>query len=59
MENKNCPNCIKRQNSNTKIIEFVCKKSGVKCTESACPYERDNYEENYGMNLYNKNHFDY
>ena len=60
MENKNCPNCIKRLNSNTKIMEFVCKKSGLKCYALECPYKRDDYEDNYGIDsFYKKPHFDY
>ena len=59
MENKNCPNCIKKINSNTKNMEFVCKKSGLKCNLSTCPYERDEYDDHYDMNLYDKKSFDY
>ena len=59
MEDKKCPNCIKKENPKTKLYEFVCRKNGSKCNTSACPYERDNYEDNYGMNFYNKLSFDY
>lgn len=51
MENKKCPNCIKRENNKTKLYEFVCRKNGSKCSRSTCPYERDEYEDNYGMNV--------
>lgn len=50
MENKSCPNCIKRVNPKTNIAEFVCKKGGYKkCDSNRCLLERDNYDDNYGM----------
>lgn len=45
MENKKCPNCIKRENPKTKLYEFVCKKDGYKkCNSLTCPYENEDYE---------------
>ena len=45
MENKNCPNCIRRENTKTKLYEFVCKKDGYrKCNTSTCPYENNEYD---------------
>lgn len=44
MENIKCPNCIKRENTKTKLYEFVCKKDGYKkCNSLTCPYENNDY----------------
>ena len=52
MENKKCPNCIKRENPKTKLYEFVCKKDGYrKCNSLTCPYE--NEENEYSLHSYN------
>jgi len=60
MEDKSCPHCIKRVNSKTNVIEFVCKKSGKKCNSSKCSLEGDNYEDNYGHDSIGYNsHYDY
>ena len=40
-----CPHC-----NITKDGKYRCSKTGKPCSRIFCPYERDNYDDNYGVN---------
>ena len=40
-----CPHC-----ELTKDGRYLCKKTKRACSKIFCPYEKDNYEDNYGIN---------